>query len=64
MGWLGMYVKRHAVVKGGKRYVYLRLAEAYRDESGPGAPPGAFHAGPLSGVNAGACKPRATSAAE
>jgi hypothetical protein len=29
-----MYVKRHAVVKGGKRYVYLRLVEAYRDESG------------------------------
>jgi Domain of unknown function (DUF4277)/Transposase DDE domain len=30
----GMYVKRHAVVKDGKRYVYLRLVEAYRDESG------------------------------
>jgi transposase len=29
-----MYVKRHAVTKGGKRYVYLRLVEAYRDESG------------------------------
>jgi transposase len=29
-----MYVKRHTVVKGGKRYVYLRLVEAYRDESG------------------------------
>jgi len=29
-----MYVKRHAVVKDGKRYVYLRLVEAYRDESG------------------------------
>jgi hypothetical protein len=29
-----MYVKRHAVVKNGKRYVYLRLVEAYRDESG------------------------------
>jgi hypothetical protein len=29
-----MYVKRHAVSKGGKRYVYLRLVEAYRDESG------------------------------
>ena len=29
-----MYVKRHAVAKGGKRYVYLRLVEAYRDESG------------------------------
>ena len=29
-----MYVKRHAVVKGGKRYVYLRLVEAYRDDSG------------------------------
>jgi len=29
-----MYVKRHAIVKGGKRYVYLRLVEAYRDEHG------------------------------
>src|SRR6202007_533372 len=29
-----MYVKRHAVPKGGKRYVYLRLVEPYRDESG------------------------------
>ena len=29
-----MYVKRHAIVKGGKRYVYLRLVEAYRDERG------------------------------
>ena len=29
-----MYVKRHALVKGGKRYVYLRLVEAYRDEQG------------------------------
>ena len=29
-----MYVKRHATVKGGKRYVYLRLVEAYRDEQG------------------------------
>jgi Domain of unknown function (DUF4277)/Transposase DDE domain len=29
-----MYVKRHAVVKDGKRYVYLRLVEAYRDERG------------------------------
>jgi len=29
-----MYVKRHAVVRGGKRYVYLRLVEAYRDEQG------------------------------
>jgi hypothetical protein len=29
-----MYVKRHAVTKGGKRYVYLRLVEAYRDEFG------------------------------
>ena len=27
-----MYVKRHAVVRDGKRYVYLRLVEAYRDE--------------------------------
>src|SRR5512144_420872 len=30
----GMYVKRHAVVKGGRRYVYLRLVEAYRDAHG------------------------------
>ncbi len=29
-----MYVKRHAVVRDGERYVYLRLVEAYRDESG------------------------------
>ena len=29
-----MYVKRHAVVKGGKRYVYLRLVRAYRDGHG------------------------------
>jgi hypothetical protein len=29
-----MYVKRHTVSKGGKRYVYLRLVEAYRDERG------------------------------
>lgn len=29
-----MYVKRHAVRRGGKRYVYLRLVEAYRDELG------------------------------
>jgi transposase len=29
-----MYVKRHAVVKNGRRYVYLRLVEAYRDEQG------------------------------
>jgi hypothetical protein len=29
-----MYVKRHAVVRGGKRYVYLRLVEAYRDAQG------------------------------
>jgi transposase len=29
-----MYVKRHAVSKDGKRYVYLRLVEAYRDERG------------------------------
>ena len=33
MGWgWGMYVKRHAVVKGDKRYVYLRLVEAYRQD--------------------------------
>ena len=29
-----MYVKRHAVQRGDKRYVYLRLVEAYRDEQG------------------------------
>jgi hypothetical protein len=29
-----MYIKRHAVVRRGKRYVYLRLVEAYRDEDG------------------------------
>jgi len=29
-----MYVKRHAVRKQGRRYVYLRLVEAYRDERG------------------------------
>jgi hypothetical protein len=29
-----MYIKRHAVVKDRKRYVYLRLVEAYRDDSG------------------------------
>jgi hypothetical protein len=29
-----MYVKRHAVRRGGKRYVYLRLVQAYRDERG------------------------------
>ncbi len=29
-----MYVKRHSVSKGGRRYVYLRLVEAYRNESG------------------------------
>jgi hypothetical protein len=29
-----MYVKRHAVRRGDKRYVYLRLVEAYRDEQG------------------------------
>ena len=29
-----MYVKRHAVVKGDKRYVYLRLVRAYRDADG------------------------------
>src|ERR1700730_6183087 len=29
-----MYVKRHALFRDGKRYVYLRLVEAYRDESG------------------------------
>src|SRR4249919_805367 len=33
-GWPGMYVKRHAVVTDGKRYVYLRLVRAYRDERG------------------------------
>jgi len=30
-----MYVKRHAVRRGSKRYVYLRLVQAYRDEHGP-----------------------------
>jgi hypothetical protein len=29
-----MYVKRHSVVRGQKRYVYLRLVQAYRDERG------------------------------
>jgi len=29
-----MYIKRHAVVRGEKRYVYLRLVQAYRDEQG------------------------------
>jgi transposase len=29
-----MYVKRHVVRRGDKRYVYLRLVEAYRDEHG------------------------------
>jgi hypothetical protein len=29
-----MYIKRHAVVRRGKRYVYLRLVQAYRDERG------------------------------
>jgi len=29
-----MYVKRHAVRRGSKRYVYLRLVQAYRDEHG------------------------------
>src|SRR5213080_3538958 len=29
-----MYVKRHTVRRGRKRYVYLRLVEAYRDEHG------------------------------
>src|SRR5919197_1314607 len=29
-----MYVKRHSVRRGAKRYVYLRLVEAYRDERG------------------------------
>jgi hypothetical protein len=29
-----MYIKRHAVVRRGKRYVYLRLVQAYRDEHG------------------------------
>jgi transposase len=29
-----MYVKRHTVRRGEKRYVYLRLVEAYRDERG------------------------------
>ncbi len=29
-----MYIKRHSVVRGQKRYVYLRLVQAYRDEQG------------------------------
>src|ERR1035437_5044206 len=29
-----MYVKRHAVRRGRKRYVYLRLVQAYRDDQG------------------------------
>src|SRR5512144_1955515 len=29
-----MYVKRHAVRRGRRRYVYLRLVQAYRDEQG------------------------------
>jgi Domain of unknown function (DUF4277)/Transposase DDE domain len=29
-----MYVKRHAVRRGRKRYVYLRLVQAYRDDEG------------------------------
>jgi hypothetical protein len=29
-----MYIKRHAVVRGQKRYVYLRLVQAYRDQHG------------------------------
>jgi hypothetical protein len=29
-----MYIKRHAVVRGGRRYVYLRLVRAYRDPDG------------------------------
>jgi hypothetical protein len=29
-----MYIKRHAVVRGQRRYVYLRLVQAYRDEHG------------------------------
>src|SRR5437867_2488511 len=29
-----MYVKRHTVRRGRKRYVYLRLVQAYRDDQG------------------------------
>ena len=29
-----MYLKRHTVIKGGRRYVYLRLVRAYRDADG------------------------------
>ena len=29
-----MYIKRHAVRRGRKRYVYLRLVQAYRDDQG------------------------------
>jgi hypothetical protein len=33
-GRANVYIKRHAVVRRGKRYVYLRLVQAYRDERG------------------------------
>src|SRR4051794_28792342 len=29
-----VYIKRHAVARGEKRYVYLRLVQAYRDDHG------------------------------
>jgi hypothetical protein len=29
-----MYIRRHSVVRGQKRYVYLRLVQAYRDDHG------------------------------
>ena len=29
-----MYLKRYTVKRGSKRYVYLRLVQAFRDESG------------------------------
>jgi hypothetical protein len=29
-----VYVKRHAVTRGNRRYVYLRLVQAYRDDQG------------------------------
>ena len=29
-----MYIKRHSVRRGRRRYVYLRLVQAYRDVQG------------------------------
>ncbi len=44
-----MYVKRHRVRKGGRVYVYLRLVEAYRTETGQGPSPPGAHAGARKG---------------